>query len=200
MDLYLVPKTSCDIKPYDKLRKCTADYRGQCSGAYPYICTRGLVKGGCTANPNIWQESRMCKEFCDVRNEPDVVIKQPPKMYLGLRNPQIEPGFIGYEPAKNRSKQVHCPIPMTQSLVVKYPPTDDKTFMATGQKMCPNHMPYQCLAGSAFGGCSEHKQVWENSEQCYSYCDTRNPDTLDYYFQTDIVDGRFIATQEKKIN
>lgn len=182
MDLYFVKEDKSSPLPYDKLRQCTADYRNQCPEKTPYICTRGLVQGSCTSDPNVWQKSRMCREFCDVRNAPNVRIVRPPQLYFGLRKPQVEPGFTGYMPAGDKSKKVPCPSPMTRPLIVPYPPTYDQTFRATTQKMCRGDMPYQCIAGPAFGGCSADPQFWENSPICYSYCDSREKDGLEDYF------------------
>jgi hypothetical protein len=70
-DLYLIEDTDrTNPTPFDKLFDCYADYSKQCGSDTPYICSGGLMKGSCVADPNIWQQSRMCSSFCDVRNAP----------------------------------------------------------------------------------------------------------------------------------
>ncbi len=81
-----------DPAPFDKLFKCYADYSPQCSSDMPYICSSGLLKGSCTSDPNVWQRSRMCNRFCDVRNKPSY---------------QLYPSHM---PVPDRSKKLaHCP-------------------------------------------------------------------------------------------
>ena len=155
MDLYFITDVTelnnCAPKPYDKLSPCFADYSNQCSNDMPYICTEGLVKGACTSDPNIWQGSRMCKRFCDVRNPPDTHIVQPYPLYIGIRKPEVRPNYDSYLPTPNVSKEVPC----------------------MSNTICHHNAPYQCLTGPAFGGCSDNAQLWENDPNCHTYCDIR---------------------------
>jgi hypothetical protein len=163
-DLYFIrDQNNSDPKPYDgqmefaylpvsgqdKLGKCFADYHYQCSNDIPYICTEGLVKGSCTSNPNVWQESRMCNKFCDVRGTPDVRTRYPDKMYWGIRQPEYIAGYPSYMPVPDRSKEVKCPI---------------------NSPKCPASKPYKCISGLAFGGCTDNKQTFQNDQMCFKFC------------------------------
>ena len=78
--------------PFDKLFGCYADYSPQCGPDMPYICSSGLLKGSCSVDPLIWQESRMCNTFCDTRNKPTY---------------NLFPSFL---PVPDRSKRLaNCP-------------------------------------------------------------------------------------------
>ena len=74
--------------PFDKLINCFADYTTQCTADMPYICSSGLMKGSCSSDPTVWQNSRMCNRFCDTR--------KPPTYDL----------YPSYLPVKDKSKYV----------------------------------------------------------------------------------------------
>lgn len=93
MDLYFVnydknnlTEVPEPIYPYEKLYRCHSNHLTQCDQSMPYICTHGLVKGACTSDPHIWQDSRMCKAFCDVRIPVPKRIPRPYPLYVGLRD------------------------------------------------------------------------------------------------------------------
>jgi hypothetical protein len=92
MELYLIEDDNrTNPVPFDKLFDCYADYSMQCGPDTPYICSRGLMKGSCAADPSLWQRSRMCSQFCDTRNKPAY---------------NLYPSFL---PVMDRSKRVKCP-------------------------------------------------------------------------------------------
>ena len=89
--LFVTDIDKSDPTPYDKLFDCYGDYSNQCGIDQPYICSGGLMKGSCTSDPNIWQESRMCNRFCDIRKQPTYNL------------------YPSYLPVPDKSKLVKCP-------------------------------------------------------------------------------------------
>jgi len=89
--LFVKDNDKMDPQPFDKLTQCMSSYIGQCNKNFPYICSDGLLKGGCATDPNTWQQSRMCNRFCDVRRPLNQ--SEFPKIY----------------PLKDVSKQIKCP-------------------------------------------------------------------------------------------
>lgn len=150
-----------DPKPYDKLERCQANYRNQCDESTPYICSDGLLKGDCSADPNIWQYSRMCNRFCDTRKCPDVSVIPPKKMFFGIRNPEIVPNIPQTAYVLDTSKQIKCPRSIP--------------------KLCNDGSPFQCLRGTPTGGCSANPQTWQNYYACKNFCDVRGYEDDFYY-------------------
>lgn len=104
MSLLLVENEHNDHPlPFDKLFGCYADYSSQCGPSMPYICSSGLMKGSCSSDPKIWQESRMCNSFCDTRNRP---------------TNDLYPSFL---PVQDRSKQAECPIMLINTCPLSLP-------------------------------------------------------------------------------
>src|SRR5271154_5495216 len=130
-------------QPFDKLARCEASYVNQCPKSMPYICTDTnnlYPRGGCTSDPNIFQNSLMCNRFCDTRRPPNVVTVPPKPMYLGLRRPQQHPGFESYLPTPDISKKVICPLGV--------------------ERVCSQSAPFQCLEGDAINGCAPNELLW----------------------------------------
>ena len=158
--LFIKDMDNDNPKPYDKLEQCQADYTDQCSSDMPYICSKGLLKGSCSVDANIWQNSRMCNRFCDVRRKPNTRIIQPKSMFVGIRPPQIVSNILQVPYILDQSKQWQCP--------------------KSTPKICDQYAPFRCLLGIPVGGCASNSQTWQNDFSCKSFRDVRGHDKFMY--------------------